>query len=543
MQLPKLFQDGSTKIALFFLIAAIVLLISYQLYFAFFVNPIAPMLEPDNYIYMTFVSLVIHSHTLNVSNPYLVYPHVGFFEQPGLYLVPVMVHYVLPFLPLAWDFRIPYAIAILTIYLVPLLILKRVLRNSPLSKAYRWVAYALVLFQFLLLQQSEIIEWRGSLFVVALQLIMFYVITAAFMDWKVWSKVKRVLAIVSIPVLLAMSWFMWTGWTMNLIPIFLVVLYLLYKRFSRRSLYRIAAGAIVVFAIVLGLFSVPIIHGIVFSLNDFNLHPATGKGMWCLNNPLDLGEVSCLTPSNGLYAVCIDLSFTALALWIFLGDNVFAQAKGKYEYYIIGVAAMAIIQLPLALIYLRAIQLIAPYLAIGFSLGIVSFFIKASKVGTSKVVMAVVISGILISSAFSFMIFWSTTSVLYQLDNPVGLIAASQYLASNANNSSTVLAYYGWSDYLEYNAHVKVYVDTIQELGLIHVGKSDAFYAGTPPSTCSYLSNLTAQPDYIVASNSLTDLTLFVNASNSSIVKEPLGVEQCGYSLAWTSNDFYVFKR
>ena len=47
-----------------------------------------PFFEPDNYEYLLFVNLVLQKHNMFVSNPYLIHQSMGFFEHPGLYLLP-----------------------------------------------------------------------------------------------------------------------------------------------------------------------------------------------------------------------------------------------------------------------------------------------------------------------------------------------------------------------------------------------------------------------------------------------------------------------
>ncbi|MEM4065222.1 MAG: hypothetical protein QW582_03335, partial [Candidatus Micrarchaeaceae archaeon] len=65
-----------------------------------------PFLEPDDFEYYLFAQLVLSSHNISISNPYLVFPTIGFFEHPGLELMPVLLHEAIPVVPLIWDFRI-----------------------------------------------------------------------------------------------------------------------------------------------------------------------------------------------------------------------------------------------------------------------------------------------------------------------------------------------------------------------------------------------------------------------------------------------------
>lgn len=529
MQASSILKDIHIKIAIAFFILAIVLLISYQVFWA--LKP--GMYEPDSYEYLLFAQLAIKAHSFNVSNIYLVYPWQHFFEHYGLFELPVMLHYILPFLPLIWDFRILYSLAIIVIYLICLLITRRILNATPLSKAYRYVCYSLVLLNYLLLQGSELVEYRGLLFAAAFQLIMFYLICILFLDWKVLSKAKRVLALLAIPCLILASWWMWSGYYVIFVPLALIPLFLLYKRIKGRKLYWALALFCIILAFCMALFNSQID---LFLIKTFNLSYYVGGS--CLNNALSIGELQCLTYSNGLYTILLYLVFFALAIRVFLSDNIFARDRNKYDYLLIGAFCMALIMLPLAMMYLRLLQLIAPYMAICFSLGLVGAFARS---GAGKMVTALVLLAVLISSVISFAIWFNVTSILYTLNNPPGLIAASAWLKANAAGSD-VLGFYAWGDFMEYVGNVKVYADTIQELNTSRNQQIDNFYASSPPN-CTFITSLKPQPDYILASNSLMSFVLFENASNGSIAHSPMLVTECGYSLAYSANGFDVFGR
>ena len=103
----------------------------------------APFQEPDNYEYLLFANMVQQNGSLNVSNPFLIYPQIGFFEHYGLYETPSILHALIPFIPLVWDFRILYLIPIISIYAIILLIAKRIMDNTPINDAYKYVAIIL----------------------------------------------------------------------------------------------------------------------------------------------------------------------------------------------------------------------------------------------------------------------------------------------------------------------------------------------------------------------------------------------------------------
>ena len=79
------------------------LAVAYQLGYLHALNSGMPFLEPDNYEYYLFAQLAISHPGLspyNITNPYLLGAPAGFFEHPGLYLMPVYLYGFLH-LPLA----------------------------------------------------------------------------------------------------------------------------------------------------------------------------------------------------------------------------------------------------------------------------------------------------------------------------------------------------------------------------------------------------------------------------------------------------------
>lgn len=531
----RLSQDSQTKLAIGFLILAIFLLVAYQADLILIAGNVG-FLEPDNYEYYLFSSMSISQHTFNVSNPYLVFPSKGFFEHPGLYQLPVYLHYIIPALPLIWDFRIIYGITIAVFYIISLCIAKLILDNIPINKSYHYMVYALILLNFLMMQQTQIIEWRGNTFILTLQLLAFYMICLGFIR-KEWGIRKRIACILASFLTIPVAYYMWDGWIVSLVPMMLIPIFLVYGKLKDKPYWLITFSVIIIALAV----SVFYYRMELFFTNAINMLPLTYK-VNCFDNPLQLGEVQCLDANNGIFTVAIYLLFLGVAIWTFLRDTIYGQRRDAYEYVLIGMLAMILMLLPLAMTYLRMLQIIAPYLAIGFSIGIVAFFAKSARGGVNKVVMFAIVFGILTSNVIALLIYWQNVLILYYVSNPPGIDSVAQYLSLNMPNS-TVMAFYPRGGYLEVYGHVKVYVDTIQELSYA-IGKGVAnFYMGYPPDSCNYLSTLPSFPDYILMSNTLLEYSFFSNASNKSIAKNPLLISECNYTLIYQKTEFYLFKR
>jgi hypothetical protein len=520
-------SDLPIKLGKMAFITSILLLVVYQGAFLFTPST-APFFEPDNYEYLISVQQVIARGTFNISNPYLVYKVAGYPEAPGLTQVPVFLHTLLPFLPIAFDFYIPYILAVALIYGLTLLFARRILTNTLLNQGYRYVAYSLILFSFLLLQQTEMIEWRGTVFVTAAGISILWIISTAFQE-RSWSISKRAGVCMLAIVPLALGRYMWNGWPVLLAVALVIPVFLIYSRWKSKIGWLLCLVA-VLSAVILYVFP-----NQVEAL--LNIAPWTTQ-VRCGNNPLTIGEIQCLGIANGLLSVVMDLIFFAFAVQTFINSKIFASSRDKYEYLLVGSLVVSLVSLAIIPIYIRMLQFIAPYLALAFALGTVSLFARS---GAGKLIISIMLAAIIISSVISFLTFWQTTMIIYILNNPVGLSHVASYLMQSHPNS-TVFSFYVWGGYLEAFGHSQVYSDTVQELNYANSTIGNSFYANKPPLSCQVVKRMTPFVDYVVTSNTLIGFTLFANASNDSIAKNPLLAEQCNMTLVYSDNGFYLFK-
>lgn len=516
-------------------IAAVAISISYQLGYLLQAQHM-PFLEPDNYEYYLFAKLALAHPPLmpfNITNPYLIGAHAGFFEHPGLYLMPVYLWDILH-LPLVWEFRILQAIAVIAIYLFSILFVKKVLDALPLSKIYHWLAYTIVLTSFLLMQYNEVIEWRGNEFVVAISLGITYTLAWAFSKKSIaWSWIAWVL----VTGLAILAIWIWSGGGIVVVPL-VTALFIgfglsmaVLGKHSR--IWRYVALGTVISAILLFFFA----GSIEYALSSFTSHSGFSG---CVDNPLHIGELECLNSSNGLVAILMMLIFGTFALAAFLGNTIMSNKKKEYEYYLLGAFIAAVLFLPLSLIYLRLLDLVAPYLTILYALGIVAMLSYFSKSGSNKIVLSVTIILIIISSFVGQYLFYVSSSTLYSFANPTGLINATMYMSNEPN--TTVLTDYSYGGYLEAYGHLRVYADTIQGLNYSRIEQMDKVFSSNATSACALLKAYSPAPYFIMLSRDLLNSTLFANVSNSSILREPDTFNgACGYTLVYNQSGFFVY--
>ena len=528
----------SSKLIALVLAFAIVLQVCFQISYVLQTNPAMPFMEPDNYIYLLFAQIALNNASLNartILNPYLIGAPRGFFEHPGLYQLPVLVARLMG-LPLVWAFRLIQGIVVLGIYLFVILFIKRVLDNTYLSNTWKNLAYAIGITVPLLMQYTEIIEWRGSEFIELLSLILVYFLADLFTQKK-WGKIT--VDIAAIGVVLGFGWWMWSGWPVLPVSLGLVALLGLgYRLFISNKPERIRLIVIVLITalILLFIFFRQAEHVFELILSKIGIG---GIGIVTASNPLELGEVGALNYSNGLLDVLAMLFFGAIALFTFLGKTYLIKDKQKYEYLLAFVMTMEIVLLPLAMTYLRLVSLAAPYLAVLYALGFVGFFTYFIKAGSNRIILSITIFLFLIGNFVGSYLFYLGSIYLYHYNNPHGLIGVGNYLKNYTNN--TVFAYYGYGDWLEQYVHVKVYTDTIQGLNPTVIKQDDKVFYANGSEACALLQKIKPRPEFVLVSRAMLNTSLFANATNQSIIREPFGLDNCG-KLVYDQSGFYLFR-
>jgi len=444
------------SIALF--IVAIALVIAYQALYIIHIHPAQPFFEPDNYIYILFVhQALLHPNTtpLTITNQYLINGPRGFFEHAGLYLLPLYLYKFFYYIPLIWIFRSIQLIVTFTIYIVSLLFLKKILYYLPLNKYYHYIAYTLLVSSYLLMQYTQITEWRGGEFISAFCLIAIYILAYAFTNDKLY---KYLLAFAALLVLAVASYYMWSGYFVFIFLILITfILMLIYKFIISKHewLWKYILLILVVFLLLLFF-----LYGEIESLITSALLTIGYTHINCSTNVLHIGEMECLNLTNGLFVILLYSLFSIFfAILILLRTTLFSLSIKKYQYYLFALFVAIWILIPLSLIYMRMLSIIAPYLVILFSLGIITMLSYFARGGSSGTIIGLTIIIILCGAFGGAYIYSSTSLIVYNINNPINLTYISHSIIIN----SSVFTYFGYGDYLEFQ-DLKVYADTIQGL-------------------------------------------------------------------------------
>ena len=521
-------------IALFFL--GVALLVYYQLGYLLATHGSLGFTEPDNYMYLLFAQMAIAHPTLNpiaIPNPYLLQDvPLTFFEHPGLLLMPVWL-YDITHIPLVWDFRIIQILTVIGIYVMTLLLVKIVLDRTPVSKTYRYLAYTLVITSSLLMQYTEITQWRGNVFITALCLAEVLLLGYAFTN----PGKRSILFILATVGLWGFAAWIWQGGLivayMGCVLIPALAIYYIFLR-KHPGFWRWFALILIVASIFL-YFGYGIVDTYLIPLLSHFSIPN------CNVNPLHEGEVACLTSSNGLTAVLMMFVFGCFGIIAFISNTIMSNQKDKYEHYLIGVIVIGIALLPVALVYLRMLSVLSPFLSIFYALGVVALFTYFTKIRSNRIVISLVVILILIAAFVGQYLFYLANLTLYNFANPVGLIGVGGYLQAYPNAS--VFTYWGYGDWLE-SQHFSVYADTIQGSDAPSVLPQDLILMSNPQQACTLLASITPTPDFVLLGGTINQSVLFINASNDSLVADPLGFNGvCGYDIVYEGKGFYLFKR
>ncbi len=518
--------------------ATVVILIAYQIGYLFLMNPVMQGFEPDNYEYFNLVQLMWQQHALSVSNPYLVFPSSGFFENPGLFVLPYLAH----------SFIALQGIMVLMLYLLVFLVSKKILDNTTLPSQYHYLAYSIILLNPTLMQQTQLLEWRGTIFATLLQLLILYILALAFGQ----GNRKRMLgASVLATGLVAFGMWMWSGGIILLASLALIPLFLLMRRFKGDfDSYRIIAIACVMFGIAL-MFATSffvaeftgVLHVMSLAVNSVFQRAVNYNspvfGQLACYNPLQIAELGCMTPAQGL-VVGSEFIFLGLLAWLLLARGSMAYDKSKYQLLIIGMLFLSLADVPISMIYLRMVQMLAPFVAIAVGIGTL---VLIFRLPASRGIVLIVLAGLLLSQMAGFVSTASSDYGIYLADNPPQLIGMANFTSAQYANS-TLLTFMGWGDYMEYAGHVRSYSDTIQELNYSFTLKENTdFLLNSTPEACAYLASLHNGVDLILVSNTLGEYVTYANASADSVVRNPLSLEQCGYSVLRQDSGFYLLGR
>lgn len=497
-----------------FVIAVAAIIIS-NIYLLNAAHPL-PFYEPDNYEYLLFVHLALQQHTLNVSNPYLIHPESGFFEQPGLYQLPYFLS-VLGGMSAIVSMHLIYAVFLILLYVLLLVIARRITHSILLNHFERYFIYAIILLSPLLLPYNYIIEWRGTLFIavagLAAILLLDFMMRASL--WR--HKAYYAVGVVG---LAAFSVYMWSGGIV--VPISIVCVCVGYAVYKTIPFRITMIGTLVA---TLGL--------IVLAFMPATLGPVMFPflGSVCTSNSLHLAEAVCLDQTSSVGLVGVALLFSFIALLILISPRTIYNTAKKNEFLLVALFTAVIVQLPLVIVYFRLIAIVAPELAVLFSLGLVML---SKYFQTKPTIEFLVLGAVVIMLLFTMMSDSQGTATYYHIYNPVGLYESAAFLNSTYPGAS-VFTFFGYGDVLEAYGHVRTYSDTIQQLAYAN---TSLILEMQPQNACRALAALTPRPKFVLLAAQLANYSTYQNVSKSSLIY----TQKAGcLTKIWQKNNFTLY--
>ncbi len=491
----------------------------------------APFFEPDNYMYYKYAMQVV-AGVPQVNTQLVGYGTLPFFEHPGLYLLPAELSLLLH-ANLVYVF---YSLILILIALDMFLIYKLIhsfYEMMLLPPHLEYFAVALAFLFPLLLYQFEPIEWRGNLFLTTIALCMAWTFFKQF-TLKGWARLPYLVGAV---VLIPISWYMWSGWyavTPAFFALMLVFTYMPDALTTRRRVL-VLCGALGVILLALFVFNADAV--VLFSDLVSYLHLG---GTSCLVNPLHISEVECLTPANGLTLVVSSLLvflFGIVTVWKHCVD------KRRLNFYIYLFLAVGIAWLPIAMLYVRAVTMLAPFLSVGFGVGYSAIQYKSGDSLAGKLIQSAIMITVIGGLLYFMYAFYIQSYIQYQIDNPAFLPGAAHVLDMQ-NGTVNLLTFYAYGDWFEAYTHVNVYADTVQGGNPAIVEAINTFLLANSSSACGLVANsFSVEPNYILVSKMFKGYVPLMNASNSSVLEDPTILTKCGFRDIYTSQNTTIWSR
>ncbi len=492
--------------------------------------PYGPFYEPDNYMYYKY-AMQMASGTAPLNTQLIGYPPLPFFERPGLYQVPALLS-IITRIPLIYSFRL---IILLLIALNLFLIYKFVhyfYQTMLLPKHLEYFGLMLAFAFPLLFYQFEPIEWRGNLFVATLALAMAWLFLK---QRTAQHRIQKLPYLAIACILLPLAWYFWNGWFI-ILPFFLLLFAFTYApdliRARRRALY--ASALITLAAILIFIFHAQLsvaIGAVSGQLTGFS---------GCTNNPLDLAEVQCFSPSNGLSLVAVSIIIFAFA---FAGVWKYSIEKRSTNFYLYLLLAASISFLLPALIYVRLVTLVAPFFAIAFAIGYSAMQYSSGAELFNKLLQITVAAAVMVGLFYFIFAYYDSAYAQYLLDNPQFLPAVANVLSAQ-NGTVNLFTFFAYGDWFEANTKANVYADTVQGLNTTRIELMDTILLSNASTACPMLQHdLPVQPNYILVSRMFKSYTLLQNATNDSIILDPNSLERCGYVPVLTQENATLLER
>ena len=523
----SLYDKIKSRLLLIGLLCVIAVVVYYNIAWVLHAKAYGPFYEPDNYMYYKY-ALEMVKGLPQINTQLIGLGALPFFEHPGLYQVPAVVA-IVSHIPLVWAFRLLMFILIAGNMLLIYKFVHKFYEAVLLPQTLEYFGLMLAFIFPLLVYQFEPIEWRGNLFLTTIALLMAWLFLKQYITKERRRKaIYLVLSILLIPV----AWYMWSGW--YALPAFFgLMLLFTYMPNVLTTKKRVAYLSGVLVIGMLGLFVFHAEATLLFS-NVIGRY-----GISCLYNPIHIGELGCLSPSNGLTLVVASMVIFLLGLVMVWRHSIEKRITAFYLYMLIAAGS---VWLPIAMIYLRMVTVIAPYLAIAFGIGYSVMQYRAGEDFVGRLILIAVLITVIAGLLYFMYAYYAQAYGQYLIDNPSFLPQVGNVI--NAQNGTVDLfTFYAYGDWFEAYTKANVYADTIEGENYSRIEEMDRILLANSSNVCSLMKSLKPEPNYALISKMFKGYVILENASNSSLLEDPSILSQCGFREIYAVENTTLWSR
>ena len=523
----SLYDKIKSKLLLIGLLCVVAVVLYYNIAWVLHAVAYGPFYEPDNYMYYKYALEMVEGLP-QINTQLIGMGALPFFEHPGLYQVPAILTIVLH-IPLVWAFRLLMLILIAGNMLLVYKFVHKFYEAMLLPQTLEYFGLMLAFLFPLLVYQFEPIEWRGNLFLTTIALLMAWLF---FKQYSAKERKRKAFYLALSVLLIPISWYMWSGW--YVLPAFFgLMLLFTYMPNVLTTKKRVAylSGALVI-----GLLLLFVFHAEATTL----FSNAIGRyGISCLYNPIHIGELECLNPSNGLTLVVASAVIFLLGLVMVWRHSIEKRITAFYVYMLI---AAGIVWLPIAMLYLRAVTMLAPFFAIAFGIGYSVMQYRAGGDFVGRIILIAVSLTVIAGLLYFMYAYYVQAYGQYMVDNPPFLPQVGNVI-NEQSGPVNLFTFYAYGDWFEAYTKANVYADTIQGLNYSRIEQMDRILLANSSNACSLMGSLKPEPNYVLVSKMFKGYVILENASNSSLIEDPSVLSQCGFREVYAVENTTLWSR
>ena len=523
----SVYDKIKSKLLLIGLLCVVAVVLYYNITWVLHAVAYGPFYEPDNYMYYKYALDMVEGLP-QINTQLIGLGALPFFEHLGLYQVPAVVAIVLH-IPLVWAFRLLMLILIVGNMLLVYKFVHKFYEAMLLPQTLEYFGLMLAFLFPLLVYQFEPIEWRGNLFLTTIALLMAWLF---FKQYSAKERKRKAFYLALSVLLIPISWYMWSGW--YVLPAFFgLMLLFTYMPNVLTTKKRVAylSGALVIGLLLLFAFHTE--ATMLFS-------NAIGRyGISCLYNPIHIGELECLNPSNGLTLVVASAVIFLLGLVMVWRHSIEKRITAFYVYMLI---AAGIVWLPIAMLYLRAVTMLAPFFAIAFGIGYSVMQYRAGGDFVGRIILIAVSLTVIAGLLYFMYAYYVQAYGQYMVDNPPFLPQVGNVI-NEQSGSVNLFTFYAYGDWFEAYTKANVYADTVQGLNYSKIEQMDSILLANSSNACILMSSLKPEPNYVLISKMFKGYVILENASNSSLIEDPSILSQCGFREIYAVENTTLWSR